>query len=44
MEKAADEKSEWVGILTFLSGAAVIVPSMIVLAITIMTLVYYVFW
>jgi hypothetical protein len=44
MEKTADEKNEWVGILTLLCGAAVIVPSMIALAITILTLLVYVFW
>lgn len=37
MERTADERSEWVGITAFLLGAAVIVPSMIVLGITVLT-------
>lgn len=44
MEKTADERNEWVGILTFLSGAAVIVPSMIVLAITVLTVLIQLIW
>jgi len=37
METTADERSEWVGITAFLLGAAVIVPSLIVLAVTVIT-------
>ncbi|GGA66024.1 hypothetical protein GCM10011385_19930 [Nitratireductor aestuarii] len=37
MERTADERSEWVGITAFLLGAAVIVPSLIVLAVTVIT-------
>jgi len=37
MERTADERGEWVGVAAFLLGAAVIVPSLIVLAVTVIT-------
>jgi len=43
MEETFDERNEWVGILSFVLGAAVIVPSMIVLAITILTVLFRIF-
>lgn len=37
MEKSGDRKFDWVAALAMLSGAGVMVPSMIVLAISLLT-------
>ncbi len=41
--EAKDHSSKWVGILAFISGAAVMIPSMIALAISLIAVLFLLF-